>query len=162
MSLIILSACSGSPPDNLGADQGRLTPCPASPNCVSSQVDSDDQQIAPLALQGSPSQTRARLIDILSDEPRARLVAQDAHYLRAEFSSKVLRFVDDVEFLIGEEHVEVRSASRLGYSDFGVNRKRIERLRQRLAEQPQEPVGLDRPLARDVQLEPVLPNFRGE
>jgi uncharacterized protein (DUF1499 family) len=136
MSLIILSACSGSPPDNLGVDQGRLAPCPASPNCVSSQADSGDQQIAPLALQASPSQTRARLVDILTREPGVRLVEQDAHYLRAEFSSRVLRFVDDVEFLIGEEHVEVRSASRLGYSDFGVNRKRIERLRQRLAEQP--------------------------
>lgn len=145
MSLIILSACSGSPPDNLGVDRGRLAPCPSSPNCVSSQADSGDQQIAPLALQGNPSQTRARLIDILSDEPRVRLVAQDAHYLRAEFSSQVLRFIDDVEFLIGEERVDVRSASRLGYSDFGVNRKRIERLRQRLAEQPQEPVGLDPP-----------------
>ncbi|SFO91653.1 Uncharacterized conserved protein, DUF1499 family [Pseudomonas borbori] len=113
---------------------GRLAPCPQSPNCVSSQASDEAQRIEPLPLKGSPSQTQALLARLLADEPRARLIEQDANYLRAEFSSRVLRFVDDVEFLIGEQAVDVRSASRLGYSDLGVNRKRIEHLRQRLGE----------------------------
>lgn len=132
---ILLSACSGNPPGNLGVIDGRLAPCPQSPNCVSSQASDEAQRIEPLPLKGSPSQTQALLARLLADEPRARLIEQDANYLRAEFSSRVLRFVDDVEFLIGEQAVDVRSASRLGYSDLGVNRKRIEHLRQRLGEQ---------------------------
>lgn len=131
----LLSGCSGSPPDNLGVHDGRLTPCPESPNCVSSQASGAEQRIEPLLLRGSPSQTQALLVKLLADEPRVRLIKQDANYLHAEFSSQVLRFVDDVEFLIGDQAVDVRSASRLGYSDLGVNRKRIEHLRQRLGEQ---------------------------
>jgi len=132
---ILLSACSGSPPDNLGVSEGRLTPCPESPNCVSSQASDEAHRVEPLPLKGNPSQTQALLVKLLADEPRVRLIEQDANYLRAEFSSQVLRFVDDVEFLIGEQAVDVRSASRLGYSDLGVNRQRIEHLRQRLGEQ---------------------------
>ncbi len=133
--MVLLSGCSGSPLDNLGVHDGRLTPCPESPNCVSSQASDAEQRIEPLLLRGSPSQTQALLVKLLADEPRVRLIEQDANYLHAEFSSQVLRFVDDVEFLIGDQAVDVRSASRLGYSDLGVNRKRIEHLRQRLGEQ---------------------------
>ena len=115
---------------------GRLAPCPDSPNCVSSQAGDAQQRVDPLPLQGSPQQTRAHLVALLADEPRATLVEQDDRYLRAEFRSRLFRFVDDVEFLIGEQAVEVRSASRLGYADFGVNRQRIERLRERLAQMP--------------------------
>ncbi|WPC03688.1 DUF1499 domain-containing protein [Pseudomonas benzenivorans] len=132
----MLGACGGHPPDHLGVQDGQLAPCPDSPNCVSSQAKDAEHRVAPLALPGSPQQTKARLIALLDQEPRARLVAQEDRYLRAEFSSRWLRFVDDVEFLIGEQAVEVRSASRLGYSDFGVNRRRIERLRRHLAEPP--------------------------
>lgn len=131
----LLSACSGSPPDNLGMHDGRLTPCPESPNCVSSQASDEAHRVEPLLLKGSPAQTQALLVKLLANEPRVRLIEQSADYLRAEFSSQVLRFVDDVEFLIGEQAVDIRSASRLGYSDLGVNRKRIEHLRQRLGEQ---------------------------
>ena len=73
------------------------------------------------------------LLEILASEPRVRVVEQQERYLRAEFTSLVFRFVDDVEFLIGERQIDVRSASRIGHSDFGVNRKRIEHLRRRLS-----------------------------
>lgn len=85
-------------------------------------------------MKGTPEQTQARLKALLSEEPRATLVEEAPGYLRAEFSSKLMRFVDDVEFMIGDTAVQVRSASRLGYADFDVNRERIERLRQRLSE----------------------------
>ncbi len=131
-ALVLLAACSGSPPETLGLHKGRLAPCPPSPNCVSSQAAEPAQHIAALPLQGSREQTRRRLLELIQAQPRARVSAQQAGYLRAEFSSLVFRFVDDVEFLIGEQAVEVRSASRLGHADFGVNRRRIERLREGL------------------------------
>lgn len=130
---LLLSACSGTPPSDLGVHQGHLTGCPASPNCVSSQATDSEHRIAPLPLNGDPAQTRARLLSLLASLPRAKLVAQQDNYLRAEFTSQIMRFVDDVEFLIGPQAIEVRSASRLGRSDFGVNRERVEQLRQQLS-----------------------------
>ena len=130
----VLSACSGTAPGNLGVQDGHLTGCPPSPNCVSSQARDSEHRIAPLPLQGDPANTRSRLLSLLAQAPRVAVVTQDAHYLRAEFTSQVMRFVDDVEFLIGPEAVEVRSASRLGHSDLGVNRERIEGLRQQLSQ----------------------------
>ena len=132
--LVLLSGCSGTAPDNLGIREGRLTACPDSPNCVNSQASDERHAIEPLPLKGSAEETQARLKALLSEEPRATLVEEAPGYLRAEFSSKLMRFVDDVEFMIGGAAVDVRSASRLGYADFDVNRERIEHLRQRLSE----------------------------
>lgn len=130
----VLSACSGTAPGNLGVQNGHLTDCPPSPNCVSSQASDSEHRIAPLPLLGDTTATRTRLLSLLAQTPRVTVVAQEAHYLRAEFTSQLMRFVDDVEFLIGQEAVEVRSASRLGHSDLGVNRERIEGLRQQLSQ----------------------------
>ncbi|MFP6849319.1 MAG: DUF1499 domain-containing protein [Pseudomonas sp.] len=132
--LLLLSACSGNPPDNLGLHDGHLAACPDSPNCVNSQATDSRHAIAPLLLTGTAEQTQARLKAILKSEPRVNLVGEAPGYLRAEFSSRLMRFVDDVEFHIGATAVDVRSASRLGYKDFDVNRERIEYLRQRLSE----------------------------
>lgn len=132
--ILALGACSGSPPDNLGVHQGHLRDCPASPNCVSSQARDSSHKIAPLALIGDQRNTRARLLSLLTQTPRVKLLVQEEHYLRAEFTSQVMRFVDDVEFLIGPQAVEVRSASRLGHSDLGVNRARIESLREQFSQ----------------------------
>ncbi len=130
----LLAACSGSPAENLGIHNGRLAACPDSPNCVNSQASDPRHAIAPLPLKGSAQATQALLKQVLASEPRTRLVEESPGYLRAEFSSKLMRFVDDVEFMIGATAVDVRSASRLGYADFDVNRERIEQLRQRLGE----------------------------
>ncbi|VXC23483.1 conserved hypothetical protein [Pseudomonas sp. 8BK] len=132
--LVLLSACSGTAPDNLGIHDGQLSACPDSPNCVNSQASDARHAIEPLPLQGSAEATQARLKALLSAEPRVSLVEEAPGYLRAEFSSKLMRFVDDVEFMIGAARVDVRSSSRLGYADFDVNRERIEHLRQRLSE----------------------------
>ncbi|MDO9616099.1 MAG: DUF1499 domain-containing protein [Pseudomonas sp.] len=132
--LVLLSACSGTAPDNLGIHNGQLSACPDSPNCVNSQASDARHAIAPLPLKGSTEETQAHLKALLSEESRVSLVEEAPGYLRAEFSSKLMRFVDDVEFMIGASAVDVRSASRLGYADFDVNRERIERLRQRLGE----------------------------
>ncbi|WP_029909823.1 DUF1499 domain-containing protein [Pelobacter seleniigenes] len=133
----IFFGCSGKLPTDLGVENGRLAQCPDSPNCVSSQADPADQQhfIAPFSYSGTKESAVARLLAVLATEKRVTISKQTANYVRAEFRSAWFGFVDDVEFYFPDRPlVEVRSASRLGYSDFGVNRKRIEHLR-RLFEQ---------------------------
>lgn len=133
LTMCMVLGCSGAIPSGLGVKKGRLSPCPDSPNCVSSQAANSDQRhfILPLSYQDDIDSARRRLVNILAKLPRNRIVEQSENYLRVEFSSALMGFVDDVEFYFPEESlVQVRSASRLGYSDFGVNRKRIEQIRQ--------------------------------
>jgi uncharacterized protein (DUF1499 family) len=130
--MLLLSACSGSPPSDIGVHAGHLTGCPSSPNCVSSQATDSEHQIAPLALPEDPKNSRSRLLALLTSQPRVTIVSAQNNYIHAEFTSHLLRFVDDVEFLLGPQAIEVRSASRLGHSDLGVNRARVEQLRVQL------------------------------
>ncbi len=115
----------------LGVQGGRLIPCPASPNCVCSQAADGDHQIPPLAFTGTGTEALESLRGAIQAQPRATVVESKQDYLRAEFRSAIFRFVDDVEFLVDPtaKVIHVRSASRVGYSDLGVNRKRVERLR---------------------------------
>jgi uncharacterized protein (DUF1499 family) len=116
-----------------GHAQPGLAPCPEKPNCVSSLATATRHFIEPLQFTGEPVDAWARLKAILQRQTRTRIVAEQDGYLHAEFRSAVFRFVDDVEFAMQEELmvIHVRSASRTGYSDFGVNRRRVERLRER-------------------------------
>lgn len=133
--LLLLGGCAGSPPANLGVVDGRLTPCPNKPNCVNSQPPDgkkDQHYIMPLTYEGTKFEALERLKRVIQAMPRTRITAETTDYIRAEFVSRLMRFVDDVEFYFPEETViHVRSASRLGYSDFGVNRKRIQAIRSR-------------------------------
>ena len=131
----LLSACSASTPDNLGLHDGRLAPCPSSPNCVSSQA-SGEHFIEPLPLKGTAAETQKHLKHLLVSVPRMSLVTEKPGYIHAEYTTRLMRFIDDLEFVIGESAVELRSASRLGHSDLGANRARIEELRQRWQAQP--------------------------
>jgi uncharacterized protein (DUF1499 family) len=108
-----------------------LTPCPHSPNCVSTISDSPDHAIAPFRYRKSLTEAKAALKTTVAALPRTKLVEEDKAYLHYEFTSLILRFVDDVEFLFDDETktIHFRSASRTGRSDFGVNRKRMEHLR---------------------------------
>ena len=120
---------SGTRPDNLGVKNGRFAPCKPTPNCVSSQADPADKEhyIAPIAFSGTMPELR-RAVESMT---RATVISEEGNYLYAEYRSALLGYVDDVELLLDESAriVHVRSASRLGRSDFGVNRKRIEELR---------------------------------
>ena len=120
-----LTACAGEPPQNIGVQNGRLTACPESPNCVSSFESDAEHGIQPL--QASLRQVEQVLLGL--DE--ANIVESGDGYLYAEFTSRLMRYVDDVEFLEDSTAgvIHVRSASRLGYSDLGANRKRIENIR---------------------------------
>jgi uncharacterized protein (DUF1499 family) len=121
---------AGKRPQNLGHGTGRLAPCKSTPNCVSSQADPKDEQhyIAPISLKGDAIAAVRKAVESL---PRTTVVQVEPDYLYAEFRSKLMGFVDDVEFLADRAKgvVHVRSASRLGRKDFGVNRERIEQLR---------------------------------
>lgn len=130
--LLIISGCSGTRPDNLGIKNGKLLQCPDSPNCVSSQMNDQEHGIKPLVFSKDAPAAWEKLITTVKQQPRVRIVKQDDRYLYAEFTSKLWRFVDDVEFYLvpAKNIIEVRSASRLGYSDMGVNRKRIESIRR--------------------------------
>jgi uncharacterized protein (DUF1499 family) len=131
----MLLSLSGSRPTNLGPQNGQLAPCPATPNCVSSQSPDPQHAIAPLTVQeDDAAKTWKALQTLVAEQPRAEVIRSDDHYLYAEFSSRLLGFVDDVEFYWPPkaQQIEVRSASRLGESDLGVNRQRIEQLRQLL------------------------------
>jgi len=114
-------------PGNLGVKDGRLAPCRRTPNCVSSQADPADREhyIAPIAFAGSMSQLR-KLVEAMAG---AMVIREEPDYLYAEFRTPLLRFVDDVELFLDGAVLHVRSASRLGRRDFGVNRKRVEQIR---------------------------------
>ena len=121
---------------NLGINNSRLTPCPKTPNCVNSQVDSEKHYIQPIHYAGTQQEAHDRLLQILESEKRTKILTAQDNYIRAEFTSALFRFVDDVEFYFPEEQadgtvIHVRSASRVGYSDLGANRKRIERIRSK-------------------------------
>jgi uncharacterized protein (DUF1499 family) len=128
---------SGKRPDNLGAVRGRLAPPKPTPNCVSSQADPGDRvhYVEPLRFSGPPARAWATLDVIVRGMERASIVREDGRYLYAEFTSRLMRYVDDVEFVLDETAgvIHVRSASRLGRSDFGVNRERVETVRARMA-----------------------------
>jgi len=135
VSLILLTGCAGTMPD-LGINNGELTPCPKTPNCVNSQAVGEKQYIQPIRYAGTQQEARARLLQILESEKRTKILTAQENYIRAEFLSALFRFVDDVEFSFpekqtGEAIIHIRSASRVGYSDLGANRKRIERIRSK-------------------------------
>jgi uncharacterized protein (DUF1499 family) len=127
---------AGSPPTNIGINNGKLTACPTTPNCINSQVSANDnQKIAPIQLTGDTPAMMTKLKQVVQLMPRTKIVKETNNYLYVEFSSKLMGFVDDVEFYFEPEtkNIQVRSASRLGESDWGVNRQRIEEIRAQLA-----------------------------
>lgn len=116
----------------IGITQGKLSPCPDSPNCVSSQSPDPSHFVEPLSYTDSQTEAKARLLNVIEAMPRTQIISNTENYIHAECTSLIFRFVDDVEFLFDHEQklIHVRSASRIGYSDLGMNRKRIEALRQ--------------------------------
>jgi len=87
----------------------------------------------PLGYTGDMQAAKQKLVDIVSSFKRARIMVDEQDYIHAEFASALFKFVDDVEFYFDDEHkvIHFRSAARLGKYDFGVNRKRMDKIRQR-------------------------------
>ena len=127
---------TGKRPSNLGVRDGKLAPCPSTPNCVCSQSEDAEHKIEPLTYKSTPQVAFSQLKQAIASQPRTKIITQSPNYLYAEFTSAIMKFVDDVEFYLDEDAkvIHVRSASRLGQSDLGVNRKRIETIRAKLQE----------------------------
>ena len=120
---------SGERPNNLGVKDGKLAACPGTPNCVNSQSNDTKSMIEPL-----PTESIAEIKQVVEAMAGTTIIEETGNYLYAEFKSKLMGYVDDVEFYLdsGANKVQVRSASRLGKSDLGVNRKRVEEIRSKL------------------------------
>jgi uncharacterized protein (DUF1499 family) len=127
VGLFVMSLLAGRPA-HLGLKDGKLAPCPESPNCVSTQTDDAEHRIDAIRFTGTAADAKAKLKKAVAALPRAAIVTESADYLHVECTSLIFRFVDDVEFWIDEPNqvIHFRSASRVGRSDFGVNRTRME------------------------------------
>ena len=137
LALLVVALISRRP-DGLGVDDGRLAPCPDSPNCVSTQSDDAEHGMAPLSYENTAAEAQQRLLAIVEAMPRTRIIEMTPTYLYAEFRTPTFRFVDDVEFYIDEASsmIHFRSASRLGYSDMGLNRRRMEEIVRTFEDRP--------------------------
>ena len=150
IALVLVAACwigatlalsggmmfTGKRPTNIGVQSGQLAPCRKTPNCVNSQSQDALNKIEPLSYNGSATEAMANLKTVIQNLERTKIITETQNYLYVEFTSKVMGFVDDVEFLLDDNSqvIHVRSASRLGKSDLGVNRQRIETIRAKLNE----------------------------
>ena len=139
VNFIVMSllSCSGTRPVNLGIKDGRLANCPSSPNCVSSDAADAAHSISAFQLIVPANEAWRALRATLESLPRVQIITANEDYIHAECSSAFFGFVDDLELHLraSQNSLAVRSASRLGHSDFGVNRKRGENLRGLLAKQ---------------------------
>jgi uncharacterized protein (DUF1499 family) len=126
----------------LGMTDGKLAPCPRRPNCVSSEDDAGSARIEPLAFTGTPGAARECLKRAIQGIGGTIEFESDG-YIWAVFKTTVFRFIDDMEFRLDPRHrvVHLRSASRIGYYDFGVNRRRTAALRQRFLQEQARPAG---------------------
>lgn len=110
-----------------------LPPCPESPNCVSSLADNARHAVPALQAGDTMESARTALVTMLDNLPRVTWTQPDERRLHATFTTRLLRFTDDVGFYLHDDgRVEVRSASRVGYYDFGTNRRRVDTLRDTL------------------------------
>jgi uncharacterized protein (DUF1499 family) len=137
---LFMFGCSSNQIYHFGVANGRLSPCPSSPNCCSSQSITRDQFIEPIQYEETQQMAQKRMISLIERMKRAKIITVTENYLHAEFTSAFFRFVDDVELYFDDtlKTIHMRSAARTGYYDFGVNRKRLEAIKseyQRVSEQ---------------------------
>ena len=126
-NLQTLNYCSGTVPPTIG----QVAKCPDKPNCVSTKSPISLHAIAPLTYKGSQEEAKVKLLEIIKSMPRTHVVTNKDHFLHIEFTSKIFRFIDDVEFYFEDPGtIHFRSASRVGHSDMGVNGERMEEIRR--------------------------------
>jgi uncharacterized protein (DUF1499 family) len=132
LGILSLSGCASPAAPGLGVLDGKLKPCPASPNCVSSQSPGERHGMEAIPYATTMNEARGRLRKIIQGMERSTIVTEREDYLHVEFRSAIFRFVDDVEFYLDDSRklIHFRSASRTGNYDFGVNRRRMETIRK--------------------------------
>jgi uncharacterized protein (DUF1499 family) len=114
----------------IGIVDGKLHPCPKSPNCVSTQAIDEKQKMEPINYSGDLEDAKTKIISIINSLKRSKIITNEENYIHIEFRTVTFRFVDDVEFLFDDKEkvIHFRSRARMGYSDMGVNRKRMEKI----------------------------------
>lgn len=119
-------------PSGLGVQNQQLAPLPASPNAISSQASDAGRKVEPLLYLQNRAASRQRLLQVMQSEPRTRIISDTGDYIHAVFTMPIIPFHDDVEFFFDDltQTIHLRSASRVGWSDLGVNRKRVETIRR--------------------------------
>ena len=131
---IFVSSCGVPLNNKIGVKESKLSPCPSTPNCVCSQAQTDDKEhyILPFSYNTSKNDAYKKIKELIQLSKRTKIISETDDYIHVEYTSMIFRFIDDVEFYFPKEEklIHVRSASRLGKSDIGVNRKRIESLRK--------------------------------
>lgn len=129
--LIFIVSCSAPRPSDLGIKDSKLLKCPDKPNCISSFASTSDEHYgAAIQIVSNKERAHKKISGILSKNKNVKIVTNTPDYIHAEYTSSLLKFVDDVEFYFGADKlIHFRSASRTGKSDFGVNKKRIEEIR---------------------------------
>ncbi len=135
--LLLVTGCATTTGPELGViNDGKLSPCPVTPNCVSSDATDDAHSIQPLVLKSNSEAAWQALSTYLKTDSSYTIIRQGSDYLRAEARTPLFRFVDDVEFHLRAQQgqIAMRSASRFGYSDLGTNRRRLEGVRKALRE----------------------------
>ncbi|EQC51317.1 DUF1499 domain-containing protein [Bacteriovorax sp. DB6_IX] len=132
LPLFILSSCSTQVIVAKGMVSNKLAPCKSKPNCVSSFDKRDSHYIGSLNLKMSESEIIEKVIILLKERTDVEVITVKEGYIHAVFTTPLLKFKDDVEFLIIKNTIHFRSESRVGYSDFGTNRKRIEEFKDYL------------------------------
>ncbi len=132
-TVLTFASCSAGKPAGLGLKQGRLAPCPKTSNCVATQEEDEGHSMAPIPYDTSLDRAREKIKSIILSMPRTKTVSSSTNYIHAEFRSRLFRFVDDVEFYFDDDRklIHFRSASRVGRSDLGVNRKRMEAVQEK-------------------------------
>jgi uncharacterized protein (DUF1499 family) len=139
-ALVVLAmfavSCASQGKRPLGMTDGKLSPCPRRPNCISSEDDPGPSRIEPLTFTGTPETAWVCLKRAIQGTG-GTIEREGSDYIWAIYKTRLFRFVDDIEFRmeVKDEVIHVRSASRVGYSDFGVNRKRVGALRQRFSQE---------------------------
>lgn len=130
-SSLIFPQATWAVSSSLGVKDGYLSPCPETPNCVVSQKTDTTHQISPIEYHTDRATARETLLKVLSVVPRTEVIQQTENYIRAESKSRIFKFVDDLEFYLPDDEkvIHLRSASRVGESDLGVNRRRSEQIR---------------------------------
>ncbi len=132
VQLASIFSFSGEQPKNLGVKNGNLPKCPQTPNCVSSQSQDVTHKVEPLTYDSSEKEALNQLKTIIKETDNAEIIKTSPRYLYAQYTSRIMGFVDDVEFYLepNKKVIHVRSASRIGESDLGVNRRRVEGIRE--------------------------------
>ncbi|MCU0493430.1 MAG: DUF1499 domain-containing protein [Chloroflexaceae bacterium] len=123
------------PPTQLGVRDGRLADCPGTPNCVATQASDQRFALPPLPYSGDTAAARASLLEVLGNQPRMTLLSEEPTYVHVLFRSPTMGYPDDVEFFFDEANrlIHFRAAARMGQSDMGVNRARMEQISSELA-----------------------------